>query len=175
MYSNQYRYGDLVDVLVSFEQDFDTAYATGIVTWQNGTAVETDKYMWHGLDRLNQITTAPGSLALIHGNAGNMALAIDQAISHGYTHVDTTDRVFQNNVWGRPGKLHDVRDRVRDGETINPAARAPPLWIQVALAYNPGFDFTIEDQNIMEAERINALSALLNDLTAREAELRRYL
>jgi hypothetical protein len=28
---------------------------------------------------------------------------------------------------------------------------------------------------IMEAERINALSALLNDLTSREAELRRYL
>ena len=45
----------------------------------------------------------------------------------------------------------------------------------MALAYNPGFDFTIEDQNIMEAERINALSALLNDLTDREAELRRYL
>jgi len=27
----------------------------------------------------------------------------------------------------------------------------------------------------MEAERINALAALLNDLTGREAELRRYL
>lgn len=43
------------------------------------------------------------------------------------------------------------------------------------LAYNSGFDFTIEDQNIMEAERINAISALLADLTVREAELRRYL
>ncbi|MBB5368578.1 MULTISPECIES: hypothetical protein [unclassified Janthinobacterium] len=43
------------------------------------------------------------------------------------------------------------------------------------LAYNSGFDFTIEDQNIMEAERINAISALLSDLTVREAELRRYL
>jgi hypothetical protein len=32
-----------------------------------------------------------------------------------------------------------------------------------------------EDRNAMEAERINALSALLNDLTGREAELRRYL
>jgi hypothetical protein len=30
-------------------------------------------------------------------------------------------------------------------------------------------------RQIMEAERINALSALLNDLTGREAELRRYL
>ena len=30
-------------------------------------------------------------------------------------------------------------------------------------------------ENAMEAERINALSALLNDLTGREAELRRYL
>jgi len=27
----------------------------------------------------------------------------------------------------------------------------------------------------MEAERINAISSLLNDLTGREAELRRYL
>jgi peptide chain release factor 2 len=29
--------------------------------------------------------------------------------------------------------------------------------------------------HIMEAERLNALSALLADLTSREAELRRYL
>jgi len=58
--------------------------------------------------------------------------------------------------------------------------RAPPIrrcrhGKRPALAYNSGFDFTIEDQNIMEAERINAISALLNDLTVREAELRRYL
>jgi hypothetical protein len=33
----------------------------------------------------------------------------------------------------------------------------------------------INPGNAMEAERINALSALLNDLTGREAELRRYL
>ncbi|MDN2709712.1 hypothetical protein O0880_09795 [Janthinobacterium sp. SUN118] len=58
--------------------------------------------------------------------------------------------------------------------------RAPPIRRQrhrkrPALAYNSGFDFTIEDQNIMEAERINLISALLSDLTVREAELRRYL
>lgn len=100
MYSNQYRYGDLVDVLVSFEQNFDTAYVTGIQSWKDGVLVETDKYQWHGLDRQNQITTAPGFLALIHGNSGNLTLAIDQALSHGYTHVYTTDRVLQNNVWG---------------------------------------------------------------------------
>jgi peptide chain release factor 2 len=33
----------------------------------------------------------------------------------------------------------------------------------------------IEKIKAMEAERINALSALLADLTTREAELRRYL
>jgi peptide chain release factor 2 len=33
----------------------------------------------------------------------------------------------------------------------------------------------IEKKKTMEAERINALSALLADLTSREAELRRYL
>ncbi|MCL6486917.1 MAG: hypothetical protein I4O49_22565 [Janthinobacterium lividum] len=57
------------------------------------------------------------------------------------------------------------------------AAAISRSWHQkrAALAYNPRFDFTIEDQNIMEAERINIISALLNDLTVREAELRRYL
>jgi hypothetical protein len=34
---------------------------------------------------------------------------------------------------------------------------------------------TNETAKTMEAERINAISALLNDLTGREAELRRYL
>jgi hypothetical protein len=39
-----------------------------------------------------------------------------------------------------------------------------------------GFDIQPEkNAKTMEAERINALSALLNDLTSREAELRRYL
>ena len=40
--------------------------------------------------------------------------------------------------------------------------------------YNLGFDYAILPA-IMEAERINALSNLLSDLTTREAELRRYL
>jgi hypothetical protein len=34
---------------------------------------------------------------------------------------------------------------------------------------------TQKNAKTMEAERINALSALLNDLTSRESELRRYL
>jgi hypothetical protein len=33
----------------------------------------------------------------------------------------------------------------------------------------------IVEQKIMEAERLNTLSALLADLTTREVELRRYL
>jgi hypothetical protein len=40
--------------------------------------------------------------------------------------------------------------------------------------YNLRFDYAILPA-IMEAERINALSNLLSDLTTREAELRRYL
>ncbi len=55
------------------------------------------------------------------------------------------------------------------------APHAGPMEAGV-LGYNRRFDSTNkEDRNAMEAERINALSALLNDLTAREAELRRYL
>lgn len=39
-----------------------------------------------------------------------------------------------------------------------------------------GFEFNLpKNAKIMEAERINAISALLSDLTGREAELRRYL
>jgi hypothetical protein len=48
--------------------------------------------------------------------------------------------------------------------------------IRGLIRYNRGFDSTTQNKpKIMEAERINALSALLNDLTSREAELRRYL
>jgi hypothetical protein len=48
--------------------------------------------------------------------------------------------------------------------------------LALGVGYNPRFDSThIETADIMEAERINAISALLNDLTGREAELRRYL
>lgn len=44
------------------------------------------------------------------------------------------------------------------------------------LEYNSGFDFSLrKEEDPMEAERINALTALLADLTSREAELRRYL
>ena len=44
------------------------------------------------------------------------------------------------------------------------------------VGYNRRLDSTqFKTGNAMEAERINALSALLNDLTGREAELRRYL
>ena len=43
------------------------------------------------------------------------------------------------------------------------------------LGYNRRFDFSLRKEENMEAERINALSALLADMTSREAELRRYL
>jgi hypothetical protein len=56
------------------------------------------------------------------------------------------------------------------------ARRAPFLGVFPRLGYNLGFDFNYKTlPQTMEAERINALSALLNDLTSREAELRRYL
>jgi hypothetical protein len=65
----------------------------------------------------------------------------------------------------------------KDASIIRSRARARNVTISAsaALGYNARFDFTIKVQNIMEAERINSLSALLADLTTREAELRRYL
>jgi hypothetical protein len=69
-----------------------------------------------------------------------------------------------------------IRVRHHKAAPRRPSSYSPaPLWNTPVLGYNRRFDFTIEDQNIMEAERINALSALLADLTTREAELRRYL
>jgi hypothetical protein len=49
-------------------------------------------------------------------------------------------------------------------------------WESVA-AYGiiQGLISALEKKNTMEAERINALTSLLADLTTREAELRRYL
>lgn len=44
-----------------------------------------------------------------------------------------------------------------------------------AAPYAIMYGFTAHTKSIMEAERLNALSALLADLTTREAELRRYL
>jgi hypothetical protein len=53
---------------------------------------------------------------------------------------------------------------------------ADSRWESVA-AYGiiQGLISALEKKNTMEAERINALTALISDLTTREAELRRYL
>ena len=49
-----------------------------------------------------------------------------------------------------------------------------PSWGIIEGSIQP-IQLTYETAKTMEAERINAISALLNDLTGREAELRRYL
>jgi hypothetical protein len=57
-------------------------------------------------------------------------------------------------------------------EPTPPAQRITPAQWGIIEGYD------IQPQKsakTMEAERINALSSLLNDLTSREAELRRYL
>ena len=56
---------------------------------------------------------------------------------------------------------------MQGGKAIAPAATSGIIEGSIQLTQNK--------PKIMEAERINALSALLNDLTSREAELRRYL
>jgi hypothetical protein len=85
-YSNQLLYSDLPDVLVSFEQNFSVA----------ANAPTND---WSALTRQVPDSKA-GQLALIHGNTTSLDGAVDQALAHGYTHVYTTDRVLENNVWG---------------------------------------------------------------------------
>ena len=70
-----------------------------------------------------------------------------------------------HRAWVEPGRHPQARLRVNSIALPRPRLQA----------YNARFHFTIEEHNIMEAERTNALSALLADLTIREAELRRYL
>lgn len=84
-YSNQINYTDIVDVTCSFEQTLDYASAPSST--------------WTQLNRQNTATTKK-QLALIHTNSTNLAGAIDQSISHGYTHFYTTDRILTNNIWG---------------------------------------------------------------------------
>ncbi|GAB3409807.1 hypothetical protein NX774_07775 [Massilia agilis] len=55
--------------------------------------------------------------------------------------------------------------------TALPAGITGALWGIIEGSIQP----TEKNAKIMEAERINALSSLLSDLTSREAELRRYL
>ena len=85
-YSNQTNYGDLVDLLVSFEQNVDTAANAPTNDWSN----------------LNRQITKAGSkqLALIHRNDSYLDAAINQSFSRGYTHVFTTNRKLENNLWG---------------------------------------------------------------------------
>ena len=81
-YSNQVNYGSLVDVDCSFEQTYENASMNG----------------WGNLNRQPGNTAA--QLALIHTNSNDLNGAIDQAISHGYTHFYTTNGVLTNNIWG---------------------------------------------------------------------------
>jgi hypothetical protein len=86
LYSNQLLYSDLPDVLVSFEQKFSVAANAPTNNWSNLT---------------RQIPNSQsGQLALIHGNATSLDGAVDQALAKGYTHVYTTDRIIENNLWG---------------------------------------------------------------------------
>jgi len=82
-YSNQLNYGNLVDVTCSFEQTYDYASANG----------------WLNLER-QIVSPSSKQLALIHTNSTDLNGAIDQSISHGYTHFYTTNGVLTNNIWG---------------------------------------------------------------------------
>lgn len=63
----------------------------------------------------------------------------------------------------------DPRQKPMKFSSKNPAAAC----YSRALEYN--FQFDCREEYIMEAERLNTLSALLADLAGRETELRGYL
>jgi hypothetical protein len=70
----------------------------------------------------------------------------------------------------RPGD-HTAQHRAQQASQPRPQPITAAQWGIIE-----GFDIQPQkNAKTMEAERINALSSLLNDLTSREAELRRYL
>ena len=85
-YSNQIRYGELVDVTCSFEQTL-------------AVAADAPANDWAGLDQQTG-TSDNKQLALIHTNSTDLMGAINQAKSHGFRYFYTTDRTLDNNIWG---------------------------------------------------------------------------
>jgi hypothetical protein len=69
--------------------------------------------------------------------------------------------------------LYDKKQAMSEQEANK--ERASWRWPSAGSGIISGSIQLQDTQATMEAERINALSALLNDLTSREAELRRYL
>ena len=87
VWSDQLNYMNLPDITCTFEQSY--TYANDSGTWAT----------------LNQQTATGVSdyeaqLALIHGNTTDLAGAINEAISHGYSYFYTTNAVYGANVWG---------------------------------------------------------------------------
>ena len=85
-YSNQVKYGGLVNVTCSFEQTYATAANTPTNNWA-GLAIQAG-------------TEANAHAALVYANSTDLNGAIDQSIAHGYEYFYTTDRTLGTNVWG---------------------------------------------------------------------------
>lgn len=88
LWSNQHFYANLVTVVCTFENSYQTAAANN----------------WAELQRRNYYNQYP-QLALIHTNPNDMAGALKKAFDLGYTHAYTTDEPYMINgvphdVWG---------------------------------------------------------------------------
>ncbi len=92
LYSDQLLYKNLVDVLCSFEETYAVASADN---WAALNRQDPTAGLDAGLD-----AGTHSELALIHTNAVNMAGAVAEGFLHGYTHVYTTDRMLDANIWG---------------------------------------------------------------------------
>ena len=106
-YSNQKGYSKLVDVTCSFEQNLAEAMSPALD--------------WSGLNH-DPGNGAKGQLALIHGNTTDLYGAMVHSITKGYSHLYTTDRLLESNVWG--GIASYLTDEVQFVANTKPAA--PP-------------------------------------------------
>ena len=119
--SNLELYGNLVDVLVSFEQSISVAQAN----------------QWQGLTPPLAKIDRP-QLALIHEalTEAQTLESVTQAFNHGYTHVYATDGLYSGNAWGHVTQYLPYEVSAITGKTVVLAPNAAAGAVVPATA-NP--------------------------------------
>ena len=129
LYSNQYRYGALPDVLVSFEQNYATASA-------NNYAL---------LTRNDPSYAAAKQLALVHNvsSVSAMQAVVAKSKAAGFSHTFATDGVIGSNLWyANPAYLSALITELAGAPapptTQPPVTTAPPTTTPPNTTTPPG-------------------------------------
>jgi hypothetical protein len=112
LYSNQMRYGALVDILVSFEQTQQTASANN----------------WSALRRNDPEYATSPQLALVHNvpDIAAMQTVVTQSKAAGFQYIYATNGTYNGALWfDNPPYLSELVTAAK-GSTSNPPSTNPP-------------------------------------------------